>query len=349
MTSVALTKPNSGIRLAALRVPLVTKLVGANGLVVALLAGTWIVLGRSLGARTFIAIGLVVVFLHLALVLLALRPIRELDVVASRVWRGDFRARVQRSRLADEQALRVGSMFNILLDELAADRERLRALTADVIAAGDRERSVLARELHDSTAQRLVALLIQISTAARSTHDPALAGHLLLARGAAEVILEEVRAISYTMHPGLLEDLGLEAALLRLARESSDGNGIDISVNADDLTERLPVQIESAFYRIAQEAMRNAIRHAAPKHIRMNIYRDASTATLEVSDDGCGFTYVEGDRARRGIGLLSMCERAALIDGLVDVRTANGNGTTILATVPLVAIANDVHWEHHDR
>src|SRR5215510_1694301 len=160
-----LVAPKPSIRLAALQVPLAAKLAGANLLVVAVLVAAWRNGGGELDHQALIVIA-GVVLLHLALVVVALRPIRDLE---------DVGARVERSMVADNQVLRVGSMFNILLDSLASDRARMRRLAGEVIAVGDRERAAIARELHDSTAQHMAALLFQLSVAARDTTDPALA------------------------------------------------------------------------------------------------------------------------------------------------------------------------------
>src|SRR5262245_47071654 len=163
-----------GIRLAALRVPLVAKLVGANLGVVAVLTVAWVASGAAMNAEVPLAIFAVLV-LHLVAVAVAIRPIRDLEDVASRVFKGDFGARVGQSAVADDQVLRVGAMFNLLLDGLAADRARMRALAAEVIEVGDRERAALARELHDSTAQRLAAVMLQFYAASRDSKDPELA------------------------------------------------------------------------------------------------------------------------------------------------------------------------------
>lgn len=330
-------------RLAALRVPLVVKLVGANLFVVASLFGVWIMMGGQVAGVVMVVLA-VVVAIHLALVFVALRPIRDLEVVASRVWHGDFGARVDRSSLADDGALRVGAMFNILLDDLEADRARMRALAADVIAVGDRERAALAHELHDSTAQHVAALLLQLSAAARDADDPLLAHRLQDARDSAEGILEEVRLLSHTVHPGVLDDLGLAAALRKLARDSSHGNGIDIDVKADDESGRLPPNIEAVLYRVAHEAVLNATRHASPKHIRISVSCRDSLALMEIHDDGGGFDPVEASR-RVGMGLLSIRERLALVDGWLDIKTASGSGTTVSASVPLGGPPNPVDLE----
>jgi signal transduction histidine kinase len=322
------------IQLAALRVPLGVKLIGANLLVVAILLTAWLMVGGLLN-HVVMAIFAAVIALHLGLVVVALRPVRDLEAVASRVWRGDFGARVARSSVADSEVLRVGSMFNILLDGLESDRARMRALATEVIAAGDRERAAIARELHDSVAQHLAALLLQLSAAARDTYDPMSGDRLRAARDSAEGILEEIRRLSHTVHPAVLDDLGLEAALRKLARDSSHGNGIDIDVNADQAAGRLPANVEAVLYRVAQEAVRNATRHASPRRIRISLFQSRPSVTLEVHDDGSGFDLAEAERRRSGIGLLSMKERVALIDGTLEIKTAPGSGTTISATVPL--------------
>jgi signal transduction histidine kinase len=323
-----------GIRLAALRVPLVAKLVGANLVVVAVLTAAWVASGAVMNAEVLLAIVAVLV-LHLVVIGIALRPIQDLEAVASRVWKGDFAARVEQSAVADDQVLRVGAMFNLLLDGLATDRARMRALAAEVIEVGDRERAALARELHDSTAQRLAALMLQISAAARDANDPALAARLGEIRDAAEEVTEEVRLLSHTVHPRVLDDLGLVPALRKLARDSSTGTGIDVDVEANTEGTDIPHPVAAALYRVAQEGVRNAVRHAAPHRVRVVFHELNGTATLEILDDGKGFNLQEAERRRPGMGLLSMRERVSLVDGELSIKTAPGDGTAISATVPM--------------
>ncbi|HEV8217359.1 MAG TPA: sensor histidine kinase [Gemmatimonadaceae bacterium] len=324
------------MRLAALRVPLVAKLVGANLVVVAVLTAAWVASGAVMNAEVLLAIVAVLV-LHLVVIGIALRPIQDLEAVASRVWKGDFAARVEQSAVADDQVLRVGAMFNLLLDGLATDRARMRALAAEVIEVGDRERAALARELHDSTAQRLAALMLQISAAARDANDPALAARLGEIRDAAEEVTEEVRLLSHTVHPRVLDDLGLVPALRKLARDSSTGTGIDVDVEANTEGTDIPHPVAAALYRVAQEAVRNAVRHAAPHRVRVVFHELNGTATLEILDDGKGFNLQEAERRRPGMGLLSMRERVSLVDGELSIKTAPGDGTAISATVPTAA------------
>jgi signal transduction histidine kinase len=317
-------------------VPLVAKLIGANLGVVAVLTVAWVASGAVMRAEVVLAIVAVLV-LHLIAVAIAIRPVQDHEEVASKVWKGDFGARVEQSAVADDQVLRVGVMFNLLLDGLANDRARMRALAAEVIEVGDRERAALARELHDSTAQRLAALLLQISVAARDAKDPELAARLAAMRDSAEEVTEEVRLLSHTVHPRVLDDLGLVPALQKLARDSSTGTGIDVAVQADTDGATIPHPVAAALYRVAQEAVRNAVRHAAAHRVRVVLHQENGTATLEVLDDGKGFDLQEAEQRRPGMGLLSMRERVALVDGELVIRTAPGGGTSIGATVPTMA------------
>jgi Signal transduction histidine kinase len=321
-------------RLAPLRVPLAAKIVGANLLVIAILIAAWIALGGEVTHFAVIIVFLVVA-LHLGLVAIALRPIRDLEIVASRVWQGDYGARVQRSSVADHEVLRVGKMFNILLDDLAADRARMRTLATEVIAAGDRERAAIARELHDSTAQHVAALLLQLATTARDVEDEDLADRLREARDTAEGILDELRALSHTVHPAVLDDLGLEAALRKLARDASSGTGIGFDVSVEPSSMRVPREVEAVLFRVAQEAVRNATRHASPQNVRITLHRQPGAVSLEVRDDGRGFDLPHTERVRPGMGLVSMRERLELVDGMLSVETAPGDGTAIRATIPL--------------
>jgi signal transduction histidine kinase len=340
---VTSTEARRGIRLAALRVPLAAKLVGANLLVVAVFTGIWLIVGGPINLFVIVAIA-VVVSVHLALTIIALRPIRDLETVATHVWNGDYGVRVERSTVADREVLRVGSMFNILLDGLAADRAKMRLLAAEVIAAGDRERSALARELHDSVAQHLAAVLLQLSAASRDSTDPLVADRLREARDAAEYALNEARALSHAIHPGVLDDLGLDAALRRLARDSSSGSGVDVDVEYAAGAARLPRDVEAVLYRVAQEAVRNATTHASARRVRVSVQQTGDEATLSVHDDGVGFDLAEAEAHRAGLGLTSMRERVDLLDGQLEINSAKGNGTTISATVPLDAAARLVSF-----
>ena len=322
--------------IAGLRAPLLVKVVGANLMALAGLCAAWLYFGGWAGVSTGLVVTvLALALVHFALVAIALRPIRDIEIAVARVWRGDSGARVRESAVADREVVRVGKMFNLLLDGLEADGARMRKLASDIIAIGDRERAALARELHDSTAQRLAALLLQISSAARDTRDPALAARLAAARDAAEAVTEEVRLLAHTVHPGVLDDLGLVPALQKLARDASHGTGIVVDVEAPRTLSSFSQNVNSVLYRVAQESVRNATRHASPRRIHVTLSILDGQARIEIRDDGVGFDLADAERRRPGMGLFTMRERVGLLNGAFDIRTAPGSGTSVVASVPL--------------
>ena len=327
-----------GLAERALRVPLLGKLAGANLVIVAAALLAVVAEHRSLLPGTAVSIlGMALGFslvVNLALVYVALRPLSDLEAAAARVSSGDLEARVAPSILADRDMARVGTTLNALLDRLTEDRARVRRLAAQVISAQDEERARVARELHDSTAQMLAAVMLQLGVAAKESTSPALDARIATVRELAAEALEEVRSLSHTIHPRVLDDLGLAAALEWLARQSREQDALDVEVLADDgaAVPKLPA---SVLYRVAQEALRNAVRHAGARRVELWLRRGPGTATLEVVDDGRGFDVRRAEERRPGMGLFSMRERVALVNGTLAVVSAPGRGTRVVATVPV--------------
>jgi signal transduction histidine kinase len=324
----------------ALGLPLAGKVAGANILiVVAALAAT---MGlhdsapydpETLAILALSLIGGLAV--NLALVAVALSPLRILESTAARVRQGDLDARVSASPLADRAVRRVGDAINLLLDEVVADRARLRRLAAEVIRAGDDERARLARELHDSTAQTLSAVVMQLATTIRTVEPPELAARLEMVRGAVVDALEEVRVLSHTVHPRVLDDLGLPAALRQFGREMEGHADVPIVIDAPPSAGALSPASASVLYRVAQEAITNALKHGAPTVVEVFLRFDDEAATVEVTDDGEGFDAAEAAQKGSGLGIFSMRERVALMDGVFDLVSGPGMGTRIRATVPV--------------
>jgi signal transduction histidine kinase len=324
------------IPLAALRVPLAVKLVGANALVLLVFASVWLFLDRDAIPAIVLALFLVLLGIHLGLALIALRPIRDLESLAANIWHGDTAARFRDSAVVDDKVLRVGTMFNRLLDGLSADKTRMRQLAEEIVAVGDRERAALARELHDSTAQRLAALLLQVSAAARDAKDPELQARLVELRDAAAVLTEEVRLLASSVHPRVLDDLGVAAAVRKLGRDTKRATGIEVQVVAAETIE-LPQAIASVLYRVAQEAVRNASTHGSARLIRITLQRGDGIVAIEIADDGKGFDVPDAMRRRPGMGLFTMRERVSLVDGTFEI-SSDSRGTTVAATIPLTSI-----------
>jgi signal transduction histidine kinase len=327
-------RPATGFKAMLLRVPLMWKLIGAN---------TVLVLAAALGAlfahhatiAVLAAALIVVIGINHYLVHLALEPLKDLEATASRVWQGDLEARVVPSPIADSDMIRVGSTINLLLDGLMADRSRMRLLAAQVINAQDAERARIARELHDSTAQTLAAAMLQLSAVARKEHDPASQEHLDELRTLVADALEEVRSMSHTIHPRVLDDLGLVAALEWLARQTRQEGVLEVEVEAAPGAESVPKAAASVLYRVAQESVRNVVQHARARNVRIVLDSDGEMAKLSVIDDGHGFDVRSAEARRPGMGLFSIRERVSLVNGTVDIQSVPGRGARVIATVPL--------------
>jgi signal transduction histidine kinase len=336
------TPPRGGALTArVLSVPLLGKLAGANLLiVVAALIGVAAERRMPVPGSVVSILGVTLALslsVNLVLVYVALRPLSDLEQAAARVSAGDLEARVAPSILADRDMARVGTTLNALLDRLTEDRARARQLAAQVISAQDEERARVARELHDSTAQILTAVMLQLGAAARESTSEPLSARIATLRELAAEALEEVRSMSHTMHPRVLDDLGLAAALQWLARQTRAQEPLDVRVVVDDGGPLIPADRASVLYRVAQEALRNAARHADARNVEVRLRCERLAATLEVSDDGKGFDVRLAEERRPGMGLFSMRERVALVDGRLVVTSSAGRGTRVTATVPLTS------------
>ena len=336
---VSSNSPLRGATFAFLRIPLAGKLAGANALIAlaALVAAHAAAAGAAVVTVVALAL-LTALCVNVGLVAIALRPIRALEETAWRVSDGDLSARVEESPVADERIARVGRTFNLVLDRLTADRARVRALASQVISAAERERANVARELHDGIAQSLAAVTYQLSALEReSTGD--LHWRLAALRGAVADTMEEVRLLSHTMHPRVLDDLGLVAGLRYLARTVSEATGtpvtVEIAEGAEAKLEQLQPEASSVLYRVAQEALQNAIRHAAAHEIVIRAGATDARASIEVRDDGRGFDPTANGRS--GIGMLTMRERVSLVDGEFALQSSPGAGTVVRARVPAAA------------
>lgn len=214
------------------------------------------------------------------------------------------------------------------------DIQELRRFVAHVISVSEAERSQIAHALHESTAQNLVAIVMQLGVLVRDAPDAAWGERLGALQALARDTLEEVRLLSHTAWPRTLEDLGLAEALRQLGR-TVDAADLPVLVEVDDGAQPASRTASSVLYWVAQEALLNARRHAHATGVHVCLRRAGERAVLEVADDGDGFDVAEAERRRPGMGLFAMRERVALIEG--DLQIVSGReGTRVVATVPLV-------------
>ncbi|MBV8030399.1 MAG: response regulator [Betaproteobacteria bacterium] len=220
---------------------------------------------------------------------------------------------------------------------LEQSQERLRALSRRLLEVQEAERRSLARDLHDDIGQALTALKIQLESLGRSGAAAAPA-QVQACIETTQHALERVRQLSLNLRPLQLDDLGLVAALRSHVDAQAKLGGLTPHFDADAVPEELAPEVESACFRIAQEAITNVLRHAGARNLSVSVQGGAGTLVLSVRDDGRGFDL---DAARRraasgaSVGLLSMEERTALEGGKLELRSAPREGTTLLATFPL--------------
>ncbi len=328
--------PTAGGWLVRLRrTPLLGKIVVLD---LVLNVGTYALLQQTPEAHVAVVtlVSLVVVMvLNTALVAWALQPLQLVEHVARRVSQGERTVRVGRMPpLTDRHLTRIGATLDVLLDRLEAERRQVRELAAQVVKAGDDERARIARELHDGTAQSLSALEMLLTSTLTDGSPDVVRTRLTTMQAIATEALAEVRALSHTVHPRVLDDLGLAAALEWLARRSGAPPDTDILVTCEAPAD-LSGPVASVLYRVAQEALHNALRHAGARTIAIEVHPTDGWLRLRVEDDGRGFDRARLDPARRGMGLFLMEERVALFDGHLTVDTTPGRGTRVEAWLPL--------------
>jgi signal transduction histidine kinase len=219
---------------------------------------------------------------------------------------------------------------------LAESVEQIQALAGRLITAQEEERSRIARELHDGVNQELSALSIALARLGRSAPSRAagLTGELGQLQQRAAGLVEEVRQLSHELHPGVLQHVGLVAALQGYCEEFKSEHGLDTTFRAEGDLGVVPIDRALCLYRATQEALGNVAKHAKARHVRVSVARDHADVRLTVADDGCGFDQTEA-RGRGGLGLTSLDERVRLVGGQVTIRTGPQRGTEVRILVPL--------------
>jgi signal transduction histidine kinase len=217
-----------------------------------------------------------------------------------------------------------------MAQSVAAERQSQR------LAAAEGERQRWARELHDETLQSMSALRIGLSAATRSDRPDALGQAVRQAVDQLEEAIANLRALITDLRPAALDELGVQAALEGLAeRTARTGMQVEVSLDLDYEQGRVPSrhvpELETALYRIVQEALTNAAKHGHAKRATVEIHEDGETVHLNVSDDGNGF---DPDQDTDGFGLLGMRERVELLAGQLKIDSAPGRGAIVSAKFP---------------
>jgi two-component system CheB/CheR fusion protein len=219
-------------------------------------------------------------------------------------------------------------------------QEELRELAASLFTTQEEERRRVARELHDDISQQLAGLVISIEQAKQGLpqDQQSLFSALETMRARAAAIAEGVRSMSHRLHPAILEDLGLAPAMEALVEELGTRHQMLVAFSELNGPVQAPSEVAGVLYRIAQEALRNVVKHAGKTHVKVSLARIRAGVRLEVADFGTGF---EPQTRGRGLGFTSMTERARLVRGTVSIQSTPGKGTTVVVEVPLEPERNE--------
>jgi signal transduction histidine kinase len=234
---------------------------------------------------------------------------------------GLLRTRLSEADLVAEENVRLDAELQARLDELRESRAR-------IVQAGDAARRKLERDLHDGAQQRLVALALDLRLARERLDDDPAAAAGMLDDASAELAraTDELRELARGIHPAVLSDRGLEAAVESLAKRAPLPVKIDASLDG-----RLPPPVESAAYFVVAEALTNVVRHSGADRAEVEIRRDDGRLVVEVSDDGAG------GADSTGSGLRGLADRVAALDGKLRIAGAAAGGTVVRADIPVSA------------
>jgi two-component system, NarL family, sensor histidine kinase NreB len=232
------------------------------------------------------------------------------------------------------------SRYVLQVRQVAEDRRReqdkiAKMLTHSILQAQEKERKQISRELHDGIGQSLYGILIKLDVTRDrlQEHNPADAAAIESVLQLTRASIEDVRHLSAELRPSVLDDMGLVAALRHYIQNFGGKFGIQVNFSYEGDKSRLPAAMETALYRIIQEALTNVAKYAGTDRADVILNQSAEQVLLRIVDFGAGFTV--NRESRNGVGLYSMEERTGIIGGEFHIKSSPGKGTTIEAVIPL--------------
>jgi two-component system sensor histidine kinase UhpB len=335
---------NNRFLLRILSIPVFYRVLIANSLIIFIGAtgGTW--LASQLPSNSYAPTGLIIfitvgwlvsVVMNFVLLRIAFRPLMDLGKVMHRVQEGERSLRAPLTGF-DQDADQLARTLNMMLEAL---NETSRQRAAEIFNAQEEERKRIARELHDETSQVLTSLLISLAVLEESVKTQEARDRIADTRMLAHRTLRAIRNLSTDLRPSALDDLGLIPALRWYIKEYQQKFSLDVSFHSSGFKERLPTTLETALYRIVQEALTNIAKHAHAHNVAVTLKDEEDAIYITITDDGHGFDAEQlqkppGPGQERGWGLVGMRERAGLLDGTLTIESGAGQGTSIVARIP---------------
>jgi signal transduction histidine kinase len=224
-----------------------------------------------------------------------------------------------------------------LQEEVRETGEQLRMLSQYLLGAIEGERRSIARELHDEVGQALTAAQINLRDLERRAEDRGLAQQAGEVSAIIGNVLKQVRQLSLDLHPSVLEDLGLAAAVRWTIRERAARSGLEIALALEEDLPRYAAVVETTIFRVFQEALSNVLRHARARHLTVALAEVGEWLELAIEDDGCGFDPEAARKRaleRASLGMISMQERTRLGGGQMSIRSTPGSGTLLELRLP---------------
>lgn len=263
------------------------------------------------------------------------RMAQRRDVFGIKKDGSEFPAEASISKLTVGERTTFTVFLRDVTDRLRTERQ-LQSLTTELMTAQEEERRRIARELHDDINQRLALVAIEIGN---MLSDPS-----MMTTQVKETIQslsqrlvrisDDVRRMAYQFHPSILDDLGLTAALKRMADEWSEKTGIKTVIVQEEIADLLPRDVASCLYRVAQESLANIMKHARAARVELELTCGEQEITLSIYDTGVGFDLKDIQARHPGLGLVNMRERVRSVRGRLDIQSEEGRGTHIMVHIP---------------
>jgi two-component system sensor histidine kinase UhpB len=261
------------------------------------------------------------------------QPLQQLTKQASHASAGDLAA-LQQPVAGIDEITQLQTTLQTMTQQIEADKSRLRTYANAVTSAQEQERSRLARELHDDTIQNLIVLAqrIQMARMSAKPDDATMRARLDDMHTGVLAMIDDVRRISRALRPIYLEEAGLASGLERLAQEANaltqkQERNCRVTFETSGSIPRLHPDVEMTFFRIAQEGINNALKHADPSQIKVRLSSTSDAIELSIHDDGCGF---DPAHVVPGFGLTGIRERAMLIHATMTMSSAPSQGTSLV-------------------